>query len=170
MAVDASQPWYLAQLKPGEFRRAVTNLGRQGFASFMPQREVTRRHGGRWETRPRPLFPGYLFVEVPHQSPNWRAINSTYGVAHLVSLGQGRPTRVAPELIAALLARTDDDGQLKLDGDFQVGDRVRVISGPLADQVAEIETIPERGRIHLFLELMGQYARIALSSSRVERV
>src|SRR6056297_554544 len=137
---DVSEPWYLAQLKPGGFERAVTNLARQGYESFMPMREETRRRAERWDTKLRPLFPGYLFVKVPDDRQQWRSINATYGVSRLVALDAGRPTQVAPELIAALQARVLEDGKLKPTAEFDVGDKVRVVSGPLADKLAEIES------------------------------
>jgi len=166
---NVSEPWYLAQLKPGGFERAVTNLARQGYESFMPMREETRRRAERWDTKLRPLFPGYLFVKVPDDRQQWRSINATYGVSRLVALDAGRPTQVAPELIAALQARVLEDGKLKPTAEFDVGDKVRVVSGPLADKLAEIESVPEQGRIYVLLELMGRYTKAMLSATDVER-
>ncbi|MRU15666.1 transcriptional activator RfaH [Roseovarius sp. A21] len=166
---NVSEPWYLAQLKPGGFERAVTNLARQGYESFMPMREETRRRAERWDTKLRPLFPGYLFVKVPDDRQQWRSINATYGVSRLVALDAGRPTQVAPELIAALQARVLEDGKLKPTAEFDVGDKVRVVSGPLADKLAEIESVPEQGRIYVLLELMGRYTKAVLSTTDVER-
>jgi len=166
---NVSEPWYLAQLKPGGLERAVTNLARQGYESFMPMREETRRRAERWDTKLRPLFPGYLFVKVPDDRQQWRSINATYGVSRLVALDAGRPTQVAPELIAALQARVLEDGKLKPTAEFDVGDKVRVVSGPLADKLAEIVSVPEQGRIYVLLELMGRYTKAMLSATDVER-
>ena len=165
----ACEPWYLAQLKPGGFDRAITNLERQGYESFMPLREETRRRAGRWDTRLRPLFPGYLFVRVSDNRRQWRSINSTYGVSRLVALEAGRPTQVAPDIIAALKLRDrDTDIVLRSETRLEVGDQVKVVSGPLTDMIAEIEAIPEQGRIYVLMELMGRYTKTALSTSDVE--
>lgn len=166
---DSDEPWYLAQLKPGGFERAVTNLARQGYESFMPMREETRRRAGRWTTNTRPLFPGYLFVKVADSRQHWRSINSTFGVSRLVALESGRPTRVDPAIVASLQVRVCDDGTMRSASELAVGDQVRVVSGPLADKLAEIEAIPERGRINVLLELMGRYTRTELQDSDVER-
>lgn len=166
---DVYDPWYLAQLKPGGFKTAVTNLARQGYESFMPLREETRRRAGRWDTRLRPLFPGYLFVKVPDDRRQWRTINSTYGVSRLVALDAGRPTQVAPDLVAAMQAQVLEDGKLQPPAEFKVGDKVRVVSGPLVDKLAEIEAIPEQGRIYVLLELMGRYTKAVLAANDVER-
>lgn len=165
---NVHEPWYLAQLKPGGFERAVTNLARQGYESFMPLREETRRRSERWDTKLRPLFPGYLFVKVPDDRRQWRSINSTYGVSRLVALQAGRPTQVAPDLVAALQTRMREDGKLQSPAALQVGDQVRVISGPFADKLAEIEAVSEQGRIYVLLELMGRYTKAILVAADVE--
>ena len=51
---------------------------------------------------------------------------------------------------------------------MEVGDRVEVVSGPLATKFAEIEAISEQGRIYVLLELMGRYTRIELPVADVE--
>lgn len=162
--------WYLAQLKPGGHDRAVLNLERQGFQTLMPMRQETRRVGGRWANRVRPLFPGYLFVRVAQANTNWSSINSTYGVSRLVSLDAGRPTPVEPALIEALRNRTRDDGQLDAPESLKIGDMVRVVSGPLSEKLVQIESMDEKDRIYVFLDLMGRYAKAALSISDVEAV
>ncbi len=167
---SVSEPWYLAQLKPGGFERAVTNLERQGYESFMPLREETRRHAGRWDKRNRPLFPGYLFVKVPDDKRHWRSINATYGVSRLVALEAGRPTPVAPKLVAELRKRMAANGLLQPSADLKTGDQVRVVSGPFTDTLAEIEAIPEQGRIYVLLDLMGRYVKAELAAADVETV
>lgn len=160
--------WYLAQLKPGGLDRAVVNLARQGFDSLMPVREETRRRAGRWRTIAKPLFPGYLFVKVPAGRQDWRAINATYGVSRLVTLEAGRPTPVAPEIVCALQMRARQTTKSQQQAGMEVGDRVEVVSGPLATKFAEIEAISEQGRIYVLLELMGRYTRIELPVADVE--
>ena len=68
-ATAENDHWYLVQLKPGGFERARVNLARQGFASFMPMQEVTRKKLNRFTHETRPLFPGYLFVRVSPDKP-----------------------------------------------------------------------------------------------------
>jgi len=62
-----------------------------------------------------------------------------------------------------------EDGKLQPPAEFAVGDEVRVVSGPLVDKLAEIEAIPEQGRIYVLLELMGRYTKVVLAANDVER-
>lgn len=160
--------WYLAQLKPGGFARAKTNLERQGFGSFMPMQVVTRTLAGRFTRATRPLFAGYLFVRIPPDRPHWRAINSTYGVARLVVLHSAFPTRVPVDLIAGLRARCDVESRLIPASDFAAGERVRIVSGPFADTIVTLEAVPDAGRAWVLLEMMGQTIRAALAPQNLE--
>ena len=160
--------WYLAQLKPGGFARAKTNLERQGFGSFMPMQVVTRTIAGRFTRATRPLFAGYLFVRVAPDRPHWRAINSTCGVARLVAFHSEFPTRVPVDLIADLRARCDVESRLIPASDFEAGERVRVVSGPFADITATLEAIPDAGRAWVLLEMMGRTIRATLALQNLE--
>jgi transcriptional antiterminator RfaH len=165
---DVDDVWYLVQLKPGGFVRAQTNLTRQGFETFMPLRPETRRRAGQLRTEQRPLFPGYLFVRVDPASAPWRKINSTYGVARLVSLSGRGPTRVPLPLVRALM-RAAGEGSCVLDtSNFKVGASVSLISGPFAGALVRIAAAPEDGRVHVLMEMMGQAVRTAVPVRAVE--
>lgn len=158
-AYSGDLTWHLAQLKPGRIDRARTNLWRQGYECLMPMQAITRRRRGQLVSAQRPLFPGYLFVGVPERDANWRSINSTFGVARLVSFDGFSPAVVHRDLIAALQDRSVD-GIASL-GNFRLGDRVRVIAGPFADALARIESLPERDRIVVLVDMMGRKVRAA---------
>lgn len=162
--------WYLAQLKPGGFARASDNLARQSFTSFMPFRHVTRRRSGRLVTGREALFPGYLFVRIPPDRDDWRAVNSTYGVSRLVSLSGERPTPVPQGIMAELLARTDADGYLAEAGELRPGDEVRVVDGPFAASVARIVEVSARDRVFALIEMMGRTVRAELDPRDVEQL
>ena len=83
--------WFLAQFKPNSHRIAERNLIRQGFQTFRPLQEETRRARGTFTTRMLPLFPGYLFVAFDIGKDGWRKVNSTYGITRIVTLGNAPP-------------------------------------------------------------------------------
>lgn len=174
MALDfglrLARGWYLAQLKPGGHARAIENLRRQGFGTFMPMREVTRRRTDRLHSGRRPLFPGYLFVQASCDSRPWRAINSTFGVGRLVGFGAAGPSELPQALMSGLFARVGPDDALIGCDDFHIGERVRIVSGPFAELLARIEAIPEQGRIFALLDIMGRSVRAELAPSQLERL
>lgn len=80
--------WFLAQLKPNSVKIAERNLKRQGFRTFLPVEEVTKRAKSKFVTAEQPMFPGYIFVAFNVTKGGWRAINSTNGITRLVSFGK----------------------------------------------------------------------------------
>lgn len=158
--------WFLAQLKPNAQRIAVRNLDRQGFATFLPQHQVTRRQSGRFVEALRPLFPGYLFVGFDPASAPWRKINATSGVSRLVSFDQ-RPRAVPSALIDDLAARCDADGVLQPAPVLTAGSAVEILSGPFANFVATVETITPDQRVWVLLDLMGQQTRVQVANNHV---
>ena len=155
------QAWYLLQLKANSMQIAVRNLHRQGFRTFLPMQEATIRVQGRFKTGQKPLFPGYLFVEFDPDRGLWRKVNSTLGVARIVSFGS-RPAAVPPALVSGLMARCDADGTLDVTLKLEPGDTVQVVSGPFAQFIAEVEHIDPQQRVWLLLDLMGRTVRTAV--------
>ena len=158
--------WYLAQLKPNGAARATRNLTRQGFETFYPLEDVTRRVSGKFIQKPRPLFPGYLFVALDIQSGPWRSVNSTQGVSRLVSFGR-EPSPVPGGLIDSLRRRCDENGLLKQLDEFQPGETVSVTWGPFADFVGQVEKIAPDKRVFVLMEMMGAKTRVILDPTHL---
>ena len=56
--------WYAVQTQPNRENVAVANLERQGFDVWMPLCERIIRHARQARRVRRPLFPGYLFINL----------------------------------------------------------------------------------------------------------
>ena len=70
-------------------------------------------------------------------------------------------------LVDSLKDNLDVDGCYTESVDFEEGDRIKILSGPFADFVAEIESVEADARVSLLLRLMGQNARITLDLSQI---
>lgn len=166
--METPDNWFLAQLKPNGFQAAVRNLARQDIPSFMPMRRVVARPPGKSGVQKRPVFPGYIFVQLAPGGSQWRSVNGTLGIARLVAFGTGLPQPLPGALMEALAARCDDDGNLLPPDDFQIGEQVRAIAGPFLDFVVEIESIPDAERIGVLFEIMGRTVRATISREDLE--
>lgn len=165
----AEAPWVLAQLRPNQAARAQANLARQGYRTFLPLTEVTRRRGARLVAQRVPLFPGYLFVALEPEQP-WRPIGGTYGVLRLVMRATQTPQPVPQDVMADLMARADADGVLTPDTAFATGDAVRITAGALTGFVARVEAMEGVARIGVLLEMMGQAVRATLPPAHLLRL
>lgn len=158
--------WFLTQFKPNSHNIAERNLTRQGFRTFLPMQEETKRARGKFITQMRPLFPGYLFVALDMLRGGWRSVNSTYGVTRLVSFGK-EPTPVPLDLVSQLMLRCDREGKLLPPKLLKPGDQVTLTRGPLTDFVATIDSIAPSKRVWVLMELMGAQTRVAVSAEHL---
>ena len=170
MMSQAKNCWYVAQLKPNGFNKAQVNLARQGFECFMPMRKVTIRHSRKLDTALRPIFPGYIFIKFGLENGNWRKINSTLGVNRLISFHEGRPAQIPEALMEGFMARCDDQHMLKPISDWKTGDNARLISGPFADFIGQVEELVSGDRVRLLFKFMEQYKSVEVSSADLERM
>jgi transcriptional antiterminator RfaH len=166
---DRGTIWFLAQLKPNSVKIAERNLKRQGFRTFLPIEEVTKRAKSKFVTVERPMFPGYIFVSFDVIKGGWRAINSTNGITRLVSFGKD-PAPVPLDIISGLMLRCDARGKLMSPKLLSPGDQVTMTNGPLADFAAEIEKIDPDRRVWVLLDIMGGKTRVAVGTDQVRAV
>ena len=164
----ALEHWYLVQVKPNGYRMAERNLVRQGFTCFQPLLRKTERRGTHFKPVSRPLFPGYLFVAFDPARAPWRKINSTAGVARLMSLGSV-PQEVPRGLVAELRARLDAGGHVTLVDNLDVGDRVEIQSGPFAGFLGQVVRLAPEARAHLLVDLMGRQAQVTAKLAELRK-
>jgi transcriptional antiterminator RfaH len=164
----AVENWYLVQLKPNGYRLAERNLVRQGFTCFQPLMRATERRGTQFKKVSRPLFSGYLFVAFDPARAPWGKINSTAGVARLLSLGN-TPQEVPEGLVADLRALLDAEGHVILSDALVVGDRVEIQSGPFAGFIAKVAQLAPEARAHLLVDLMGRQARVTAQVTELRK-
>ena len=93
--------WYVVATKPNCEYKALTNLQRQDFESYLPCILVRRSHARRLNIVQRPLFSGYVFVQLDPEVARWRSINGTIGVTHILT-SNGRPQPLRNGFIDAL--------------------------------------------------------------------
>ena len=158
--------WYIVQFKPNSHKIAFRNLQRQGFETFLPMHEVTRRTVVKFETVIRPLFAGYMFVDCNPDTAPWRQINSTYGVSRMLSLAEG-PKPMPEALIAGLRARCDNVGKLEPLENFEASQSVEMHSGPFESFIAIVEQMASNARVSVLLDFMGKATRVQVDRQQI---
>jgi len=165
------QHWYAVQTQPQSESRAEFNLRRQGFATYLPRYQRTRRHGRKTEIVARPLFPRYLFVGLDLARDRWRSIRSTFGVKDLVFAGED-PALVADEIIDEIRARESEEGfvRLRLPEGVGAGSLVRIIDGLFTDSTGVLERFADERRVTILLDLLGRKTRVVVPVASVGTV
>lgn len=160
--------WHVVQVHPHAESKAQTHLVRQGFATYLPRYLKRRRHARRTEIVPAPLYPSYLFVTFNPAIHRWRSIHSTVGVARLVCNGEV-PAVIDGSIIDGLKRRENDQGFIQLGRrpQFAPGDKVRVREGVFSDCLGLFESMGDRERVAILLELLGRKVRVVLDEEFV---
>lgn len=163
-----ARQWYVVHTRPHKEAHADLHLRRQGFATYLPRYQRSRRHARRTETVARPLFPRYLFVALDVARDRWRSIHSTIGVSHLILAGE-EPLSVPDRIVAEIRARETEDGYvaLGLPAGIGPGSRVRLIDGIFADAKGVLERIADDRRVAILLELLGREVRVFVPAASV---
>jgi transcriptional antiterminator RfaH len=139
-----------------------------GYEIYQPLlREQRRSRAGRKIIVTPPLFPGYLFLWVVR---GWWDARWSPGVVRLIMDGL-QPAHVPDAVINEI--RSPERGGFvelpKLHG-FKPGMRVRVISGPLSEQIGMLAALRPHERVLVLLQLLGGQQRVELARNAIEAI
>ncbi len=123
--------WLVLQSKIHEENRALLNLQRQGFLTYHPVILQKKRIKGAWVKCEESLFPRYIFVsgQTIHAG-NWRSLRYTYGISHIVRLGN-RFAWASDEVVQALKQHVEWYNAQDNIIPFKEGQKVLIADGPL---------------------------------------
>jgi transcription antitermination factor NusG len=113
-----------------------------------------------------PLFPGYIFIIMDLSKHRWRSVNGTFGVASLV-MGGEQPSAVPPGVVEALIASCERCGAVRVDDNLEIGQKVRILSGPFAETLCRLADLDEGGRVRVLVEIMGMEVPTQLDRSAI---
>ena len=170
LVMTQSPQWYVGQLKPNGLAIAEYHLAQQRIETFCPWQIETTKRNGRLQDIKRSLFPGYIFLRFPPDARHWRSINATRGLTRLVQFDQRAPTPLPDQLISVLKARCDDNGKLIHTEMLKRGDQARIISGPFAECVIQIEQITADARIRVLFDLMKRKVIADLNPEQIRKI
>jgi transcriptional antiterminator RfaH len=159
--------WCCAQVEPRRERLASHCLGLAGYEIYQSLlREQRRSHGRKFTVTPQ-LFPGYLFLWVTR---GWWDARWSPGVIRLIMDGLV-PAHVPDAVIDEIRSR-ERGGYVELlkPRGFRPGMRVRVIDGPLREQISMLTALRPHERVLVLLQLLGGQQRVELARSAIEAV
>mgnify|MGYP001815286577 CR=1 FL=1 len=146
--------WAVVNTHAHKERLAIDNLARQGFKTYCPMFAKRVRHARKFYDVHRPLFPGYVFVELDLSKDRWRPILSTFGVRQLVRRGE-TPSLLDAALIDAFKARELGGVITRPNNDLAPGQDVRLSSGYFEGLTARILQLEHNERVTVLLNLLN---------------
>ena len=153
--------WYIIQTYSGfensvkeDLERRIETMGQQDyiFNVLIPEEEYEEeKKDGSKVIKKRKMFPSYVFVEMIVTEKSWFIVRNTPKVTgFLGSSGKGaKPVPLPPDEINAILRNI---GLLeKPVYNFNVGDKVTVISGAFIGQTCEVSSVNNEKEILVVL-------------------
>lgn len=162
--MSSKRSWYLIYTKPRQENLARENLDRQGFVTYLPLVQQTRRRNGRYIKTIEPYFPRYLFIQLNTDTDNWAPIRSTVGVSQMVRF-DGLPAVVPDDLISCLEKNDDSNGVQELaEQELSPGDKIVIIDGPFAGYKGIYQKQKSTERVAVLLDIVGKNTALTLSA------
>jgi|SRR5271166_1603920 len=159
--------WYAVFTMARHEKKIAWHLGQRDIESFLPLYKAKHR----WKNRctvslELPLFPNYVFVRIDPQER--RRVLSVPSVVSIVSVGR-EPLPVEDHYITGLR-----DGlltsRIEPHPGLEVGDRVRITRGAMADMVGVLDRQKNPFRVVLSLEMIGRSVAVEVDLADIEPV
>lgn len=154
-----------------ETRIETMGLENNVFAIEIPSETVTEiKEGGRRVESEKKVFPGYVLVRMELDNRSWAAVRNTPGVTGFVG-SEGHPEPLTREEYNKIMKRASRKAPKKTSTTLEVGEAIKVVSGPLADLDGIIsEVSPESGKIKALLSIFGRETPVELSFDQVAKI
>jgi transcriptional antiterminator RfaH len=158
-----SSTWYVVHTKARQEQLACDNLMRQGYDVYLPRIKMVKRIRGQQQVVFEPLFPRYIFLQPSSAAQSLAPVRSTLGVATIVRFGQ-EPAQMQSETLQTIrnFEASRNDAKDADISPLQVGERVRVASGPLSGLEGLISSVSKL-RVVVLMQLLGQGTQVSLS-------
>ena len=156
---DGVAKWYVVHTYSGHenkvkmnIEKIVENRGMQDLILdiVVPTEDRVEIKNGQRKVKTRKMFPGYVIVKMIVTNESWYLVRNTQGVTGFVGHGS-EPIPLSNEEVARMGIE-----KVFIDLDVEVGDSIRVISGPFEGFMGVVEEItPDkqvlRARISMFV-------------------
>lgn len=150
--MDIVKNWYVVYTKPKWEKKVAEQLKEKGVECYCPLIIQVKQWSDRKKKVEVPLFNSYVFVQIEESNRN-DVFLSTGVVRYLFWLG--KPAIVRDEEIQTIKKWLDGSqvNEITIE-QYQVGDRVKVASGPFSSQEAIIQEV-NKTHFVLVLESLG---------------
>ncbi len=155
--------WFVAHTRPRREKKLKEYCEREGVAATLPCYHTMHRYRGKTVTFHKPLFPGYLFLQLlPEQKQ--KIYQSDHVANLLVVHDQALFVRQLGEILKAL----ETDLEIRLAPHIGEGSRVLIKSGPLRGMEGWVEKRHGPSVVLLRLDFIGQAAAVKLQADELE--
>lgn len=176
--MDMRPRWYVIHSYAGnenkvksnlEHRIESMNMGDKIFDIYIPTEDVLELQSGKKQISSNRVFPGYLLVKMYLDDDSWYVVRNTPGVTGFVG-GGDKPSPLADSEVKKIMKREVTE-KPKAKTDFEVGQPVKVISGPFANFDGTISEINlDQGKLKVLVSIFGRQTPVELNFDQVTKI
>ncbi|GAA0079341.1 transcription termination/antitermination protein NusG [Clostridium weizhouense] len=166
--------WYVVHTYSGyenkvkaNLEKAIENRNLESLIHDMqvPMEEVIEEKDGKQKVSLKKKFPGYVLIKMVMTDESWYVVRNTRGVTGFVGPGS-KPVPLSEEEVESMGVL-----EMPVEIDLEVGESIRIISGPLRDSVAKIqEIILDKRKIKALVDMFGRETLAELDFNQVEKL
>lgn len=131
----------------------------------VPMEEQVEVKDGKKKITQKKIFPGYVLVKMFMTDDSWYVVRNTRGVTGFVGPGS-KPVPLTDEEVESMGIV---ERQISLD--LEVGENVRVISGPLENFPAVVREINlEKRKVKALVNMFGRETPVELDFNQIEKL
>lgn len=137
---------------------------------LLPIERIQEVRNGRKYTSERRMYPGYVFIQMEMNDATWHLVNSTPRVIEF--LGNNNPVVLSQgevDNIMAAMGTGTEKPRPKIE--FEVGEEIRVKTGPFKDFNGHIEAVDyDKSRLQVFVSIFSRETLVDLAFNEVEKL
>ncbi len=182
---DRPGRWYVVHTYAGYENKVKSNLASRVrsmavedriFEVVIPMEDVIEFKNGRKVVVQKKVFPGYLLVRMDLDDHAWYVVRNTPGVTGFVGSG-AKPTPLSRREVEDILGTgVTDEGptaekKVRPRLEYEVGEQVRVVTGPFADfngVISEIDV--DRSKLKVLVNIFGRETPVELEFGDVAKL
>ena len=176
--MESEKNWYVIHTYSGYEKKVKDNLERKvrsmGLENvieriLVPEEDESDVKDGRKRTVRRKIYPGYVFVEMEVNDRSWYVVRNTPGVTGFVGSAT-KPVPLEPQEVRRILKSQGIEKEVRPQISVEIGEQVRIISGPFDNFYATITEINnEKGTLKGLIDMFGRETSVEVDYSQIEK-
>jgi transcriptional antiterminator NusG len=172
--------WYVVNTYSGHENKVKANLEhriesmgqRTRFRRvIVPTEHVVETKDGQKVQTEKRVLPGYVLVNMDLNDEAWTVVKNTPGVTGFVGSGSKPVPLSQPEVDRILHTATGIAERPRAVADFELGESVKVTSGPLSDFDGEIVDVnPDQQKLKVLVNIFERQVPVELSFDQVKKI
>ncbi|NMC36000.1 transcription termination/antitermination factor NusG [Candidatus Beckwithbacteria bacterium] len=170
--------WYVVHTYSGHENKVATAL-KQKVESMdlvdyvlellIPTQNRIKIAKGKKQTIAEKYLPGYMLVKMVLTDESWLVVRTTPGVTSFIGVGN-RPTPISEEEVNAIKKFMEQEAP-KYKATFTVGEAVKIVDGPFADFLGNVESIDQdKGKVKVLVSIFGRETPVELDFLQVAKI